>query len=273
MFYDLGDVAALTITVKDSTGTPANGGAVAVAIVLPDGSTATPTPTNTATGVYSIAYVTSQAGRHRITWTVSGVNANVFGDVFDVRAANPRFIISLADARDACNLASSNTSHDDELRSYIAAATDVVESIAGPVLSRTLTETYDGGCTTVLLRNVPVTSVQSVTDSTVTLAATDYAFDPVAGTLTRMAGIYPWRFRDGQQTVTVAYTVGATSVPDYVILAARELVRHWYQRGQQSPRPAFGMTGDDGITYAAGYAIPNYVTAMLSPAGGIPGIA
>ncbi len=41
-----------------------------------------------------------------------------------------------------------------------------------------------------------------------------------------------------------------------------------------APRPAFGgaAADTDGV-YVAGFAIPNYVVGMLSPSGGIPGIA
>jgi hypothetical protein len=68
----------------------------------------------------------------------------------------------------------------------------------------------------------------------------------------------------------VTYTVGDTVVPPNVILAARELCRHWWQRSQQSPRPAFGGAAGDGDTiYIANYAVPNFVIGLLQPSDGI----
>ena len=270
--FDLGDVANLTVTVRNSSGTAANAGAVTCTITQPDGTTTAASVANTTTGVYSAGFTPSQAGRHLVRWVATGANAASYTDVFDVLAADPRFIISLSDAKDSLNI--TNTAHDEEIREYLAAATDVIEAIAGPVLTRTVVETHDGGESSLLLRNVPVAAVSSVVEASTTLAATDYAFDPLAGTLTRVIGIQPWVWRYGFQNIVVTYTVGAGTVPYYVILAARELIRHWYQRGQQAPRPAFGgaAADTDGV-YVAGYAVPNYVVGMLAPAGGIPGIA
>ncbi len=270
--FDLGDVANLTVTVRTSAGVVADAGTVVCSVGLPDGTTVTPAVAKTTTGTYQAAYTPTIPGRHNVRWVATGANAASYTDVFDVLAADPRFIISLSDAKDSLNI--TNTAHDEELREYLAAATDVIESIAGPVLARTVVETYDGGCTSLLLRNVPVASVTSVVEASTTLAPTDYAFDPVAGTLTRVVGIQPYSWRVGFQNIVVTYTVGSSTVPYYVILAARELIRHWYQRGQQAPRPAFGgaAADTDGV-YVAGFAIPNYVVGMLSPSGGIPGIA
>ena len=270
--FDLGDAATFTVTIRDSTGAPANATAVTGTVTKPDGTTATVAVTNPSTGTYSGAYTPTLPGRHVIRWVATGANAASYTDVFDVLAADPRFIISLSDAKDSLNI--TNTAHDEEIREYLAAATDVIEAIAGPVLTRTVVETHDGGESSLLLRNVPVAAVSSVVEASTTLAATDYAFDPLAGTLTRVIGIQPWVWRYGFQNIVVTYTVGAGTVPYYVILAARELIRHWYQRGQQAPRPAFGgaAADTDGV-YVAGYAVPNYVVGMLAPAGGIPGIA
>ena len=68
----------------------------------------------------------------------------------------------------------------------------------------------------------------------------------------------------------MTYTVGDAVVPPNVILAARELCRHWWQRSQQSPRPAFGGAAGDGDTiYIANYAVPNFVIGLLQPSDGI----
>lgn len=272
--YDLGDVAALSVTVKDSDGVLANAGAVACTVTLPDGSTVSPTVTNVSTGIYSVAYTPLVAGRFSVRWVATGVNASAYSDVFDVLATNPRFIVSLAGMRQHLGLNAANTTHDEELREYLAAATDVIEAITGPVLPATVTETHDGGKPALLLRNAPVTAVTSVTESGTVLSATDYTLDPYAGTLARTVGLVSYVWAYGRSNVQVTYTVGGGVVPGYIILAARELVRHWYQRGRQSPRPAFGgSTPDDGSQYVAGYAIPNYVVGMLDASSGLPGIA
>ncbi len=269
--FDLGDVANLTVTVKNSAGAAANAGSVACTVTQPDGTATVVAVSNTGTGTYSAGFTPTQAGRHLIRWVATGANASSYTDVFDAFPANPRFLISLNDLREALNLAATNTTHDAELRLYLAAATAVIETIDRSYLAQTRTHTFDGGRNVLVLPETPITSVTSITHSpapgTTQILDTDsYRADEYSGVIYHYWGRFPW----GKRNITVTYTVGDTVVPPNVILAARELCRHWWQRSQQSPRPAFGgAAGDSDTIYIANYAVPNFVIGLLQPSDGI----
>lgn len=269
--FDLGDVANLTVTVRNSAGTAANAGSVACSVTQPDGTVTTAAVVNTGTGTYSAGFTPAQAGRHLIRWVATGANASSYTDVFDAFPANPRFLISLNDLREALNLAATNTTHDAELRLYLAAATLVIETIDRPYLTQSRTHTFDGGRKSLVLPETPISTVTSITNSptpgtTETLPTSTYRVDEFAGVIHYYLG----RFPAGSRNITVSYTVGDTVVPPNVVLAARELCRHWWQRSQQSPRPSFGGASADGDTvYVANYAVPYFVIGLLQPADGI----
>ena len=268
--FDLGDVANLTVTIRTSAGAAADAGAVTCSIGLPDGTTATPAVSKTATGTYQAAYTPTVAGRHTVRWVATGANASSYADVFDAFPANPRFLISLDDLREALNLAATNTTHDAELRLYLAAATCVIETLDRPYLQETRTHTFDGGTVSLVLPEAPIASVVSVSNTPQsgtpeTVPADVWRANTYSGIVTSTG-----RFPPGLRNITVTYTVGEAQIPANVILAARELCRHWWQRSQQSPRPAFGGGAGDGDTvYVANYAVPNFVIGLLQPSDGI----
>jgi len=268
--FDLGDVANLTVTVRTSAGAAADAGTVVCTIGLPDGTTATPAVSKTATGTYQAAYTPTVAGRHTVRWVATGANASSYADVFDAFPANPRFLISLDDLREALNLAATNTTHDAELRLYLAAATCVIETLDRPYLQETRTHTFDGGSASLVLPEAPIASVVSISNTPQsgtpeTIPATSWRANTYSGIVTALE-----RFPAGVQNITVTYTVGEAQIPANVLMAARELCRHWWQRSQQSPRPSFGGMGADGESvYVANYAIPNFVIGLLQPADGI----
>ena len=100
--YDLGDPVVLNVTVTNAAGVPADATAVVCTITAPDGTPSTPSVNHTAgTGVYSVNYVATQAGRHTVDWRATGSNASAFTDVFDVRPAMSTQLISLSDAKGA----------------------------------------------------------------------------------------------------------------------------------------------------------------------------
>ena len=268
--FDLGDVANLTVTVRTSAGAAADAGTVVCTIGLPDGTTATPAVSKTATGTYQAAYTPTVAGRHTVRWVATGANASSYADVFDAFPANPRFLISLDDLREALNLAATNTTHDAELRLYLAAATCVIETLDRPYLQETRTHTFDGGSASLVLPEAPIASVVSVhntpqSGTPETVPADVWRANTYSGIVTSTG-----RFPPGLRNITVTYTVGEAQIPANVILAARELCRHWWQRSQQSPRPAFGGgVGEGDTAYVANYAVPYFVVGLLQPSDGI----
>src|SRR5215216_2946580 len=77
---DQGQTYRYRQTVKDTSGVLANAGTVTFTITLPDGTLATPSAVNTGTGLYDIAYTTTQAGLHQLRGSATG---GVLGTEFD----------------------------------------------------------------------------------------------------------------------------------------------------------------------------------------------
>lgn len=250
--YEVGQTLTFGLSVYDSAGVLANVGTIGDAtITRPDGTTTTATPSTSGTGLYAVSHVSTQAGRYRCTFTGSGTNSGAlpWTDVADVWPADPRLIISLADAKAELNhLTDVN---DDELRLYVAATTPVVEEIVGRVLSATLTETFDGGRTAVLLSE-RAASITSVTvDGT---ATTDYTADLSAGIVYAGTASSPSTFTYGRQNVVVTYAVGGSSIDPNIVLAARVIAAHLYQTGQQR-RPGRNDPVDVTVL-SSGFAVP-----------------
>lgn len=263
MAYDLGDV----VTVVWVFGSAAT---VVATVTLPDGTTASATVSGTST--YTATYTSVQAGRHVMRMVASGAAVGAHTDTFDVLPADPGFIVSMQDVRDALNIPTGVTANDEELRRFLAAATPVVEEIAGPVVRATKTWTTSGGRTALAVPHSQLASVSSVVVNGSTLTpGSDYITDLPSGLIYAGTRSAPSRFAAGD--VVITYVVGAGAGSN-VWLAACELVRFWWQQGQQTQgRPAFGGTVDVGdYVSSAGYAVPRRVIELLSPNAPAPGI-
>ena len=178
-------------------------------------------------------------------------------------------LVTLADVRKSLGLAVTDTSNDADLENYIEAATPVIENITGPLIQRSRVFTFDGGSSTVV---VPVrfASVTSVVESGVTI--TDFVTDLQAATITAGTTDGVRDFAYGYQNVVVTVSVGAATVPANVQLAARELVRFWWQQGRQANIPAFGDAPESGVT-PMGFAVPKRVMELLEPNKRVAGFA
>jgi hypothetical protein len=276
--YELGQTITFTVQVVDDNGTAADlgGGNPTCTVTKPDGTTTTATVSKpSGAGLYwgSVAS-SSQAGRWRGTFTGTGTNSGrlPFTDVVDVWPADPRLIISLDDAKAELNHV--QDVNDDELRLYIAATTEIVEHLVGRVLSTSLTETFNGGKTAVLLSE-RATAITSLTVDGVALTASEYVADLSSGIVYAGSASTPYCFTYGRQNVVVTYTTGASSIAPSVIGGARTIAAHLYASSQQSRRGR-GRSGDgDGTTLVLGYAIPNAAIEKLSNQrhNRMPGIA
>jgi len=276
--YELGQTITFTVQVVDDNGTAADlgGGNPTCTVTKPDGTTTTATVSKpSGAGLYwgSVAS-SSQAGRWRGTFTGTGTNSGrlPFTDVVDVWPADPRLIISLDDAKAELNHV--QDVNDDELRLYIAATTEIVEHLVGRVLSTSLTETFNGGKTAVLLSE-RATAITSLTVDGVSLTASEYVADLTSGIVYAGSSGAPYCFTYGRQNVVVTYTTGASSIAPSVISGARTIAAHLYASSQQSRRGR-GRSGDgDGTTLVLGYAIPNAAVEKLSNQrhNRMPGIA
>jgi hypothetical protein len=270
MAYDLGDIAALAIQIKDATGTLANASSVTATITLPDGTTATPSVSNPTTGNYQIAYLTTQLGRHGLRWTASGSNAGAFTDVFEV--TDPAYwpIVSLDDMKTHLNITSST--YDEEIRFMISVATNIAENYCKRALTRqTVSETRDGGGTSIILFQPPVLSITSIVENTTTLTASDYTTDLASGIVYRGSQIARLPFFPGRQNITITYVAGYVNPPPMAQHTVKEIVRWMWQTSQQGPRPGFGQSGQE-ITSFGSDALPTWLLRPLDTLK-LPGIS
>lgn len=266
---DLGSVYQVAVDVADATGTPANPATAILTITLPDGSTVTPAvPTPTTVGQLRVDYATAQAGRH--VWRmVTTVPTTAYADVFDVQAAAPDSIVSLAEARAQLNMGPTETSDDDELRGFIAAATRAVERELGrTVVRRTYTDRFTlyGPTTQLLLPHVPLLSLTSVVsaDGATTWDTANLRADTDTGYVTVVSGP-PFT-----GTVDVVSQAGLAVIPDDYRLAGKIIVQHLWE----TQRGTMGVQlGGDGEPYmpGRGYAIPRRAQELLDTQ--LPGVA
>lgn len=257
MAYDLGDVVALAVTVKDSTGAAANATNVALTITLPDGTTTAPTVTNTATGSYSASYTPTMAGRHLVRWVATGSNASAFTDVFDVDDPADLSLVSLAEVKAYLNITSSST--DEELRGFILWATDISERLTSRTLRRrTLTETQSGSGFTVSLNSQPIISVTSVTENGTALTEnTDFVVDTIRGVIYRGTTTNSRYWKPGNDNISITYVAGELNPNPTARLLVLETCRHLW-RTQRGASP-MAMGGDE--QYLPGQA--NIVTYRM----------
>ena len=178
-------------------------------------------------------------------------------------------LITLEDVRKSLGLAATDTSNDADLERYVEAATPVIENITGPLIQRTEVFYMDGGREAIVLPK-RFTSVTSITQNGV--AYTSYVADPGSGVITAGTSTSPDVFEPGVRNVVVTVVTGSATIPSNVQLAARELVRFWWQQGRQANIPAFGEAPESGVT-PMGFAVPKRVMELLEPNKRIAGFA
>lgn len=190
-------------------------------------------------------------------------------------------IVTLSDVHNHLNIPQDDATNDVELQGFIDAATSFITYIAGPVVPQSFIETYEvDGQDTVLLRNVPVQSIQSVTEYVGVVGYTltsqppgetvdnyGYSLDiPSQGLLVRRSGVGT-RMNFIGPVVVIAYTAGRDTVPGDMRLAALEDIRGLYQITQQGGRPAFGTGGDGSEQWNVGplHLFPRLAALLEGP--------
>lgn len=190
-------------------------------------------------------------------------------------------IITLADVLPELNMANTPADGGTKLQGFIDAASAVIEDMVGHVINNTVTEYYDGGDTTLYLRQLPVVSISTIVE---TIGLIDYTLtnqpvgspvdnfgytldDLKVGRVTRRsAGSSPFPFYKNAGNVAITYTYGRSTVPPNIRLATLELLRFMYQQGQQGTRPAFGAPSPEPVSLTpAGYLVPNRVKELCQP--------
>jgi len=277
--FDLGDVVALGITITNSAGTAQNATAVVCTVTLPDGTSATPTVTNSGAGLYDIAYVPSQSGRHVIRWVATGTNASAFTDEFTVRDLTTLPVVSYDMALEHLNIPAASANQE-EIRRFIDAAQDLAENYVGAVLGRrTITsEKYDGNTDVLRLRNPRAISISSVYENGDLLDSSQYLLDPTGQRLYRLTtsslsstafGAYGY-WAAGVNSVSVTYVAGYTVTPPAIQQGVLEILRHLWQT-QRGSANVLARNGDEWVTGST-YSLPRRAMELLDPAS-LPGLA
>lgn len=178
-----------------------------------------------------------------------------------------RGLCTLAEARRSIygdTASTYSTDRDLDIEAYISAATPWIEMGSGPVFAESRTRTFDGG-KPVLLLPFRFNTVTSVTVNGV--ATTAFVADGSDGIIYGGTSTAAVDFAAGTQNVVVVVTVGIATIPPNVNLAVRELVRLWWQNGQQANR----FDGPDESTLPMG--ILGRVKALLSASPNVGGFA
>lgn len=260
MPYDIGDSVPIAWNVLDAAGVLTNATTAVLTVTLPDGTTVTPTVTNppTSQGQYRVTYVPTVEGRYAWRAVMTGPNA-AYQDTFEVRPAVSPALLSLADGKTHLNITS--TAFDDELREYLEATTEIVESYVGPVVQRSYTRRVSGGRNIIILPHTQVTAVTAITavwTGMIPVPLSYLAIDTEAGDVTRKdAGWFP----PGAYDIT--YTVGRTYVKANWTLAAKIILKHnWEIKLGSRPSPQGGDLVD--VRLGTGFLVPFRAISLLS---------
>lgn len=261
MSYTVGTKVTIETTLKDADGVLTDA-TVSVAVTKPDGTAVSPAPTvsNPSVGSYTAQVTTDQVGTWLVTWTASGALVAVKDDQFSVVAARI-LVASLQELKSQVNR--TGTTDDEELRTYLEAATDFVEwAIGGPLGGTTYTERAVAIGGTLVLSQQPVISVTSVTPVTngvlgTALASTLYRIDDRTKML-ELFSTYGWHQHE------VVYRAGRTAIPAGMKLAGLIIAQHLWQTQSNNAggRPPIG---DDGTVFLPGaaFAIPHRAAELL----------
>ncbi len=258
---DTGTTYRALLRVYDAAGVLTNPLSATCTITLPDGTTATPPVTlpPAQTGILVADYVTTQAGLHKAAWA-TGTPGTAAVDYFSVR--DFRSVLSVTEAEEHLNMTAGTGG--EELRLILMAATEVVEGKAGACVRRAVTQRVSDGSYELVLAERPVLSVESVTSVWAggpSWTTGQLIVDGQAGIVCQ--GPLPWPFWYGPWDV--AYTVGRAIIPERLLHAAKEQLRHLWetQRGAQQAPP---LSGEEIFTSTTGwtFSVPRRVTELLA---------
>jgi len=249
---DKGQTYRYRNTVKDSSGVLANAGTVTFTVTLPDLTTTSPAVVNSGTGIYDIAYTTTQAGLHQIRGSATGgtlgTEIDFWTDAFT--AEEPaRLLIGVDETLAHLRATGTITTDPDreQMRFLCSVATDAVElDLSMAIVKRTVVETFDGGCYELSLGVKPPRAgdggsitVSTVSEAGTTLTATDYVLRKRGWRLMRGSSTSRSSWMPGYENITVTYVPGcewgaALGVVRMVTLNTAQLM---WQSSQQAEHP------------------------------------
>lgn len=132
-------------------------------------------------------------------------------------------LISLEDIKLWLNLEGQDVERDNFLRDEINDWSSTIETRLGRVIHSTThtDERHDGGKLSVILNNIPVTDISSITVDDGALGSSDYVYVSESGIVRLVSGL---PFGGGPGSVLVTYTGGYTEVPGDLKRAVKQIV-------------------------------------------------
>lgn len=202
--------------------------------------------------------------------------------------SNPTALVTLADVKDHLNIAQDDTGHDTELQGFIDAATKFIQDRTGPILAQDFTEIYDGGGTTICLRNPPILTMTSVVEYIAevgytltkvdlgdTIGQYSYTLDSATSGIIRRRynGGIAGMFAPGERNVVVTYTAGTTAVAADVRMATLQDIAGLFQPSQLGMNPAFNVPDAGNAPLNPIGLFPRVAEILAAPAMRTPSIA
>ena len=180
------------------------------------------------------------------------------------------------------------------LTNLVTAVSQQLDELCGPVVVRTITsELHDGGRPTILLRNLPVSSITTVTEYDGTTASTltaetnatkttaNYlhlgtAGEVASGRIVRRSNNTDYVFPTGRRNIDVTYVAGRAATTSAVApkfkQAAAMMLRNVWVSEQASGSETFGAFTDQAPNPLLGPGMLNKVAALLDGEM-LPGVA
>ncbi|GAA1701620.1 phage gp6-like head-tail connector protein [Fodinicola feengrottensis] len=281
MPYDIGDAVSLATTVRDNTGTPVDATPTpTLTVTRPDSTTDTPAVAHvgvTGSGQYQATTVATLAGTYTYSWVSTGTVVAAEPGQFSVAPFAVQ-VASLEEFKEQLNrnpAINSDYLDDGELRTYLGAATRIVEFFIGPISVKTFSERFTsyqgvgfGGV--IVPRKSPLVSVVSIVPDNGSVVNVS---DPTQVTVDTLTGSVSVNLNWVQSGV-ITYTAGRSAIPDNAKLAGMIIGQHLWQT--QNGGGGLPFPGDTSqlVIQGSPYSIPNRAKELLILDGmNVPGIA
>lgn len=259
--------------VRDPDGNLDDAGSATYTMTLPSGFVQAPAPlAHDATGTYSFDYLTAVEGRHSFTVTATGgvlggLVKKLGGDAFHVDSSTTAVqLVGLTEVKQYLDKDLERTEDDEELREFIAAASNLVEEETRLWHRATITER----CTptsVIFLSSLPVVSLTSVEQGATTFDVGSYRLTPGGGVAAAYGWTWaPWALTASLDDVVVTYEAGETVVPP----AVRQAVLITVADAWESQRGAAGLPlaegeGGDLVEPRPEWTLPPEAVGKLRP--------
>jgi len=161
-------------------------------------------------------------------------------------------LVTIAEFKDWLKLSGSDD--DDFLQRAINDWSDTIEKRLGRVIKSAehSDERHDGGKQAVLLKNIPVTDISSVSVDGAALGSSDYTVDQDSGILRLVSGK---AFGGGPGSILVTYTGGYSTVPGDLKRCVKQIAALEYYlsgHGRKALAKRGESTGEGTATYERG---------------------